>query len=112
MTESLSEQVNRSLRAAGVSTEDRHKTPTATLKDRRSNTDGTDQTKVGSAHVVPDHFIEPEEGPDEVILKHAEQERCNEQMKKRDRKVKLAMLGVLSAADSIASAQSRRRDRE
>jgi len=123
VNEPLHEQVNRSLRAAGVSTDARQKMSATTLKDRRNTSssggdgDAESDKLAGDASasnptVIPDHFAEPEDGPDEVMLKHAEQERCTTEMKLRDRKVKLAMLGMLSAADSIASTQSRRRDRE
>ena len=112
MTDTLHDQVNRSLRAAGVSVERARSAKTNTLKDQRDGgTSGAgDKIAETAGATVPDHFKEPEEGSYEVVVKHAQEKEYEKRTRARDRKVKVAMLGLLTAADSIAAIQSRRRE--
>lgn len=51
------------------------------------------------------HFQETSEGPDELVRKHAEEEKLKKLLEDRDQRVKEGMDFLLSAADSILSAR-------
>lgn len=113
---SLHDQVNRSLRAAGVPADKREVRDYVKLQDRSDAMRNypKQETVAKKAHEAEaddqGDYLEPEDGPDEVVQKHAEEKRCEAETQRRDRQVKLAMLALLSAAESIEAVKSRRRD--
>jgi len=53
-------------------------------------------------------FKETSQGPDELVQKHAEDERLKKLLEDRDQRVKEGMDFLLSAADSVLSASRSR----